>query len=86
MPLGESMISTVKSNKNIMLDKSHHFRKTHGGYGSGKKDQFDFPEATTELIKEIQIRYKKQRQINLVKTILILVVLIMIFLAYYMML
>ncbi len=37
MPLGESMISTVKSNKSIMLDKSKRFRKTLGGYNKKRK-------------------------------------------------
>ena len=46
MPLGESMISSIKSNKRIMLDKSKRFRKTLGGYGDSHKTEYDFPKAT----------------------------------------
>ena len=67
------MISTVKSNKNIMLDKSAHFRKTKGGYDPNKANQFDFPETTPEIIREIQERFRVERKRRLIKILLIVV-------------
>lgn len=40
MPFGESFISTLKSNKSIMLDKSRRFIKTPGGFDWSKSQQF----------------------------------------------
>jgi hypothetical protein len=54
MPFSESMISVLKSNKNIMLDKSKRFRKTLGGYDKKRKIQYDFPKATPEQLIEIR--------------------------------
>ena len=45
MPLAESMISSLKSNKSVMLDKSKRFRKRLCGYNKNRKGNFDFPEA-----------------------------------------
>ncbi|MDG5490100.1 hypothetical protein [Psychroserpens sp. SPM9] len=59
MPLGESMISSLKSNNSIKLDKSSRFRKTLGGYNKNRKVEFDFPEANNELLE--QIRHKTRR-------------------------
>ena len=69
MPLGESMQSTVKSNKRIMLDKSKRFRKTLGGYGKNRKVEYDFPEATPEQLIAIRNRLKKENQILWLKII-----------------
>ena len=54
MPLGESMISSLKSNKSIRLDKTSRFRKTPGGYEKNKTIVYDFPEATPELLESIK--------------------------------
>lgn len=59
MPLGESMISSLKSNNSIKLDKSSRFRKTLGGYGKNRKPEFDFPEANPELLEQIRLKAKK---------------------------
>nr|WP_321231860.1 hypothetical protein [uncultured Psychroserpens sp.] len=64
MPLGESMISSLKSNKNIKLDKSSRFKKTLGGYGKNRKVTFDFPEASPELLEQIRIKAKKDYKRN----------------------
>lgn len=69
MPLGESMISTVKSNKSIMLDKSKRFRKTLGGYGNNKKTEYNFPKATSEQLKAIRIKLRKENQTPWLKVI-----------------
>lgn len=62
MPLGESMISSLKSNKSITLDKTSRFRKTLGGYGKNKTTEFDFPEAHPELLKQIRLKAKKDHK------------------------
>tara|TARA_B100000809_G_C15110486_1_gene520406 strand:+ start:1568 stop:1786 length:219 start_codon:yes stop_codon:yes gene_type:complete len=59
MLLGESMISSLKSNKSIKLDKSKRFRKTLGGYGKNRKLEFDFPKANPELLEQIRLKIKK---------------------------
>ena len=53
MPLGESMKTTLKSNKAIKIDKSRRFRKILGGYGNGNKKVFTFPNATPEDLQLI---------------------------------
>ncbi|WP_298900366.1 hypothetical protein [uncultured Psychroserpens sp.] len=62
MPLGESMISSLKSNKSIRLDKSSRFKKTLGGYGKNAKSEFDFPEASPELLHQIKQKAKKDHK------------------------
>ena len=69
MPLGESMRSTLKSNKNIMLDKSKRFRKTLGGYDKKRKMEFDYPKATPKQLRDIREKLKKENQILWVKII-----------------
>lgn len=76
MPLGESMISTIKSNKSIMLDKSKRFRKTSGGYNKNAKTEFDLPKASPSQLLEIRKRLKKENRILWVKTIILSIVLI----------
>lgn len=71
MPLGESMINTVKSNKSIRLDKSKHFRKSLGGYNKDKKVIKDLPKASPEQLKEIRQRLKKENRFLWVKVILL---------------
>ncbi len=63
MPLAESMISSLKSNKRIMLDKSKRFRKTLGGYDKNRKRNYDFPEATPEMLLEIRKKLKRAQNI-----------------------
>lgn len=78
MPLGESMISTLKSNKSIMLDKSKRFRKTLGGYGKKENVEYDFPEATPKILKEIRERIQKERKQSLIKSVILSVVIVII--------
>ena len=58
MPFGESFLVNIKSNKSIMLDKSKRFRKTLGGFDGSKKNQFDFPKATLEILLEIRTKFE----------------------------
>ncbi|MBC2844528.1 hypothetical protein [Winogradskyella flava] len=69
MPLGESMISTVKSNKNIMLDKSKRFRKTLGGYNKNRTTEYNLPNATPEQLLEIRKGLKKENKIMWLKVV-----------------
>lgn len=82
MSLGGSMLSTLKSNKSIMLDKSKRFRKTLGGY-SNKRAQYDFPKATPKQLTGIRKKLKKENQLLWIKVIglssLIIIGLVLIF-------
>ncbi len=85
MPFGESFQSTLRSNKSIMLDKSKRFVKTQGGFGSRKKNQFDFKESTPKQLMSIKKRIQKQNikiGITLITTFLILFI-ILFFLFYF---
>lgn len=76
MPLGESMRSTLKSNKSIMLDKSKRYRKTLGGYDKNRKIEFNLPKATPEQLKEIRQKLKKENQNLWIKILSITAILI----------
>ena len=85
MPLGESMLSTLRSNKSVRLDKSKHFRKTKGVYGENSKTEYNFPEASPELLLEIKARMRKENKktrtkMVVISTVLVVVVLILLFL------
>ena len=78
MPFGESFLTTIKNNKSIMLDKSRRFRKTPGGFDWSKSQQFDFPKTTSEEIKRIREKLKKENRQIRVKQIIVLSVVILI--------
>ncbi|MFK7833041.1 MAG: hypothetical protein AB8B52_07185 [Winogradskyella sp.] len=71
MPLGEAMISSLKSNKSIRLDKSRRFRKTLGGYAKSKNTTCDVPKATPSQLKVIRQKLEKENQRLTIKTICI---------------
>lgn len=71
MPLGESMLSTLKSHKRIRLDKSKHFRSTLGGYGTKKKTEYHFPKASPQNLKAIRARLKAEQRSSLLRTLII---------------
>ena len=70
MPFAESMMSTLKSNKSIMLDKSRRFRKTVGGFDWSKSQQFNLPKATPKQIKEIRLKIQSENRKTRLKLIL----------------
>ena len=76
MPLGESMISTIKSNKSIMLNKSKRFRKTQGGYGKNRKTEYDFPKASPEKLIHIRKRLKRENRLLWTKVVSVSAVII----------
>ena len=71
MPLGESMISTLKSNNKIKLDKSKRFRKTLGGYNKKKKVEYNLPTATPEQLENIRARIKKDNRLLWLKVVIV---------------
>ena len=71
MPFGESFISTLKSNKSIMLNKDRRFRKTLGGYDWIKKKHLNLPETTREEVKETGKRVLKENRIIFIKQLLV---------------
>lgn len=84
MPFPESMISILKSNKSIMLDKSKRFRKTLSGYGQMDRDEFDFPETTPEVLRNIRERLQKERrQLLWKRSLLFGIIVIILFLILY---
>ncbi|WP_296313578.1 hypothetical protein [Winogradskyella sp. UBA3174] len=76
MPPGESMISALKSNKSVMLDKSRRFRKTLGGYGKNRKTEYNLPKATPQQLRAIRQKIKKENQILWLKVIGLFIVII----------
>jgi hypothetical protein len=62
MPLGESMICSLKNNRGIMLDKTKHFRKTIGRYGKKEKQEYSFPKVTLQILKEIKEKVKQENK------------------------
>jgi hypothetical protein len=71
MSHGEAMISTIKSNKAIMLNKSKRFRKTLGGYGKSRIIEYDFPKATPQQLSNIRAKIKKETQILWTKVVVV---------------
>ncbi|MBF8148476.1 hypothetical protein ITJ86_01120 [Winogradskyella sp. F6397] len=69
MPLGESMLSTLRSNKSIMLDKSKRFRKSLGGYDRKRKFKNNFPKATPAQLETIRQKLRKENQMLWLKVI-----------------
>ena len=77
MPLGESMQSILKSNKNIMLDRSKHFRKVKSKHSINKNIEYNFPEADTKILKAIKSKLKKdQKSADRILFILLILILI----------
>ncbi|MGJ8592128.1 MAG: hypothetical protein ACSHXF_06250 [Aquaticitalea sp.] len=71
MPVGEYMFSSLKSNKNIMLDKTKRFKKTLGGYGDVDNAQFDFPETSPDVLSNIRNRLQKEERRLLTKQLIL---------------
>jgi hypothetical protein len=53
------MITTLKNNEK-MRSKREKFKRTLGGYGSNVKPEYDFPEATPEILKAIREKLKEK--------------------------
>lgn len=66
MPFAESMISTLKSNKSVMLDKSKRFRNNLGGYNGGRVASYNLSEANCQNLKAIKAKLLKDRRRKLI--------------------
>lgn len=87
MPFGESFLSTLRSNKAILLDKTKRFKKTKGSFGDITKEiEFDYHEATPEELETFKHQLQKKNRILKIKTYaitsILLVVITTLFLKY----
>lgn len=87
MPFGESFLSTLRSNKAIMLDKTKRFRKTKGKYGDITKEiEFEYHNATPEELELFKNQLKKENRIRIIKaliiTLFLLTIIVVLFLNY----
>jgi len=64
----QTMITTLKNNEK-MRSKREKFKRTFGSNSSNKKPEYDFPEATPEVLNEIRYRLKKENKILWIKII-----------------
>lgn len=71
MPLVESMLSVLRSNKSIMLDKSKRLRKTLRYNNESKNKQFDCPKASLKQLQLIKKRMKTQHKQLMKKRLLV---------------
>jgi hypothetical protein len=78
MPLVDTMLSTVRSNKSAMLDKSKHFRKTTGSKSKKTKTEYDFPESSPEVLSNIREKLKLQNEKTRTKQFIIFMVLVVV--------
>ena len=78
MPFSESMLSTLRSNKAMKLDKTKRFRKTLGGYDWSTSMQFNFSKTTPQELKRIREKIQQDNKRILRKQIIIFIVLIVI--------
>ena len=77
MPLGEYMRAVIKNNKSIQLDKTKRFKRRRSMF----KDDLDFskyPEATPEVLDEIRLKLKKERQHKYLKRVVVFAIVFLI--------
>jgi hypothetical protein len=73
----QSMISSLKNNEK-MRSKRTKFKNTLGGNNSESKTEYNFPEATPEMLKKLRERLQKEQRQQSIKQTIILVVSIII--------
>ena len=73
----QSMISSLKNNE-TMRSKRTKFKNTLGGNNSESKTEYNFPEATPEMLKKLRERLQKEQRQQSIKQTIILVVSIII--------
>ncbi len=80
-----AMIASIKNNNLIRKKRTHFDKDSLGGYGNGEKVEFNFPEVTPEILRNIRDRLQKERRELLLKrgilffVITIVLILIVIF-------
>ena len=70
----QTMITTLKNNENL-CSKREKFKRRYGHNSLQEKPEYDFPEATPELLKDIRKKIKKERQVRRLKDIMLTVIL-----------
>lgn len=70
----QTMITTLKNNENLR-SKREKFKRRYGHNSFQEKPEYDFPEATPELLKDIRKKIKKERQVRRLKDIMLTVIL-----------
>ncbi|MUU77907.1 hypothetical protein [Winogradskyella endarachnes] len=66
----QTMISTLRNNDNLR-SKREKFKKKYGKNISIEKPEYDFPEATPEILNAIRKKIKKDNQILWLKVIIL---------------
>ncbi|RYH75691.1 hypothetical protein EVU94_01655 [Flavobacteriaceae bacterium 144Ye] len=74
----QSMITILKNNEK-MRNRRDKFKKTLGGYDNKRKTEYDFPEATPEVLKEIKERLIKERKQRFIKIAILFTILLSLF-------
>jgi hypothetical protein len=69
----QSMITILKNNEK-MRSKRTKFKKTLGGNNSIEKTEYNFPEATPEMLKKLRERLQKEQRHQSIKQFIILVI------------
>jgi len=84
--MSASAMNTVMKNNRNLLPKRDRFKNRLGGYDRNVKTEYNFPKATTKQLKEIGKRLREEREMELIKVVIITVLLFLVmvcFLYYY---
>jgi hypothetical protein len=69
----QAMITILKNNEK-MRSKRTKFKNTLGGNNSNEKTEYNFPEATPEMLKKLRERLQKEQRHQSIKQFIILVI------------
>ena len=81
----QSMISSLKNNEK-MRSKRTKFKNTLGGNNSESKTEYNFPEATPEMLKKLRERLQKEQRQQTLKQVILMgisLIIIVVFLVKY---
>lgn len=68
-----AMITSLRNNSR-RKQRTQFDKDTVGGYGSGEKVEFDFPEVTPHVLRNIRDRLQKERRQMLIKRSILFVI------------
>ena len=77
-----AMITSLKNNKNLRRNRTRFDKDKLGGYGDFEKLEFNFPEATPQVLKEIRERLINERKIIRRKTIVVFISIVVVITAF----
>lgn len=72
MPLGESMITTLRNNKLINLNREDRFASANNGSNKTKLDFDNLPKSTPDTIRRIQEKIKRENKLRQQKRLLLI--------------